>query len=253
MGCLGLTAFSQTKSTVSGKINGAEGSKAFSSATVTLLNKKDSSLAKAAVTDAAGKYIFENLKEGSYFVAATAVGYLKVYSAPFTLNSENLNRELGPLTLQIAEKSLGAVIVTARKPFIERKADRTIINVDAALTNAGNTAMEVLEKSPGVSVDKDGNISLKGKQGVIVTIDGKQTYMGAQALANYLQAMPASNLELIELMPNPSSKYDAAGNSGIINIKTKKIRQRGFNGSINSTYGKGRFRVFEVRPYLPFP
>ena len=241
IGCVGLTAFSQSKSTVSGQINSAEGAKGLSSATVTLLNKKDSSLAKAGVADAAGRYFFENVKEGTYFLSATSIGYQKINSAPFTLNNENLNREISPLTLQIAEKSLSIVTVTARKPFIERKADRTIINVDGALTNAGNTAMEVLEKSPGVSVDKDGNISLKGKQGVIVTIDGKQTYMGAQALANYLQTLPASNLELIELMPNPSSKYDAAGNSGIINIKTKKIRQKGFNGSINSTYGQGRY------------
>lgn len=101
--------------------------------------------------------------------------------------------------------------------------------------------MEVLEKSPGVSVDKDGNISLKGKQGVIILIDGKQTYMGGQDLANYLQSMPASNLELIELMPNPSSKYDASGNSGVINIKTKKNKQKGFNGSVNATYAVGRY------------
>ncbi len=241
MGWMGLTAFTQTKSIVTGQINGAEGDKSLTSATVSLLNKKDSSLAKAAVADAAGKYNFENIKEGTYFVSVTAVGYQKASSPAFTLNSENLNMAVNPLTLRVAEKSLSAVTVTARKPFIERKADRTIINVDASLNNAGNTAMEVLEKSPGVSVDKDGNISLKGKQGVIVMIDGKQTYMGAQALANYLQSLPASNLELIELMPNPSSKYDAAGNSGIINIKTKKIRQKGFNGSVNSTYGQGRY------------
>ena len=241
IGWMGLTAFSQSKSSVSGQINSAEGAKGLSSATVTLLNKKDSSLAKAGVADAAGRYFFENVKAGTYFLSATAVGYQKINSAPFTLNNENLNREISPLALQIAEKSLSIVTVTARKPFIERKADRTIINVDGALTNAGNTAMEVLEKSPGVSVDKDGNISLKGKQGVLVTIDGKQTYMGSQALAVYLQSMPASQLELIELMPNPSSKYDAAGNSGIINIKTKKNRQKGFNGSINNTYSQGRY------------
>lgn len=81
--------------------------------------------------------------------------------------------------------------------------------------------MEVLEKAPGVSVDKDGNISLKGKQGVIIMIDGKPTYMSGQDLANYLTSMPSSNLDQLEIMTNPSAKYDASGNSGIINIKTK--------------------------------
>ena len=107
--------------------------------------------------------------------------------------------------------------------------------------------MEVLEKSPGVAVDKDGKISLKGKQGVIVLIDGKQTYMGAQDLANYLQSMPASNLEQIELLPNPSAKYDASGNSGVINIKTKRNKQKGFNGSIKNTLAFGKYpRTFNT-------
>ena len=142
---------------------------------------------------------------------------------------------------------MALVTVVAKKPFIERKLDRTIINVESSITSAGSTAMEVLEKSPGVAVDKDGKISLKGKQGVIVLIDGKQTYMGAQDLANYLQSMPASNLEQIELLPNPSAKYDASGNSGVINIKTKRNKQKGFNGSIKNTLAFGKYpRTFNT-------
>lgn len=97
-----------------------------------------------------------------------------------------------------------------------------VVNVDAAVTNAGTTVLEVLEKSPGITVDNDGNISLKGKQQVLVMMDGKPTYLGPTELANLLKSMPSSLVEQIEIMTNPSSKYDAAGNSGIINIRTKR-------------------------------
>ena len=119
--------------------------------------------------------------------------------------------------------------------------DKTIVNVDAAVTNAGSNILEVLEKSPGVTIDKDGNISLKGKQQVLVMIDGRPTYLGQTELASLLKSMPASNADQIEIMTNPSAKYDAAGNSGIINIKTKKNKQQGFNGSINLNYSQGKY------------
>src|SRR6185295_5686770 len=102
-----------------------------------------------------------------------------------------------------------------------------VVNVEASITNVGNSALEVLEKAPGVSVDKDGNISLKGKQGVQVYIDGRPSYLNGADLANMLRNMNASQLEQIEIMTNPPAKYDAAGNSGIINIKMKKSIQKG--------------------------
>ncbi len=116
-----------------------------------------------------------------------------------------------------------------------------IINVDASPTNAGSTAMDVLERSPGVTVDKDDNISLKGKQGVTIMIDNKPTYMSSTQLASYLKSLPASAIDQIELMTNPSAKYDAAGNSGIINIKTKKNKTKGFNGSLTLTHTQGEY------------
>jgi outer membrane receptor for monomeric catechols len=126
------------------------------------------------------------------------------------------------------------VTVTGKRPLIENKIDRTVINVDAAPTNAGATAMEVLEKSPGISVDNDGNISLKGKAGVIVMMDGKPTYLSSADLAAVLRNMPASSLDQIEIMTNPPAKYDASGNSGIINIKNEKSKNEGFNGSLTT-------------------
>src|SRR5260221_2722749 len=143
------------------------------------------------------------------------------------------------MVLAAATTSLKAVAVVGKKPLIEQKADRTIVNVDASPSNAGSTVMDVLEKNPGVTLDKDDNVSLKGKQGVTIMIDNKPTYLSASQLASYLRSLPASAVDQIEIMTNPSAKYDASGNSGIINIKTKKNKMKGFNGNVNLTHTQG--------------
>ena len=232
---------------IKGKVLEISKNSIIKASTISLLKAKDSSIVKTTLADDAGNFSIENIEKGNYILLATAVGYDKTFSKQIEVNETGKQQIVNTLFLKPSEKSLATVTVLAKKPFIERKLDRTIINVEASITSAGSTAMEVLEKSPGVSVDKDGKISLKGKQGVIVLIDGKQTYMGTQDLANYLQAMPAANLEQIELMPNPSAKYDASGNSGVINIKTKRNKQKGFNGSVKNTLAFGKYpRTFNT-------
>lgn len=224
-----LCAFAQTTANVSGVIND-DGGKALAAATVSLLKAKDSSLVKLAVTDKAGHYDFTNLKEGKYLLSITSVGYSKKFSSPFDVTGTAT--ELPVFSLSPASKDLKGVVVTATKPFIETKIDRTVVNVEASPSSAGATALEVLEKSPGVTVNTDGIVSLRGKSGVVMMVDGKPTYLSAADLANLLKNMPASALDQIEIMTNPSSKYDASGNAGVINIKTKKGKANGFNGSI---------------------
>src|SRR5258705_2544489 len=141
-------------------------------------------------------------------------------------------------------KSIEGVTVVAKRPLIEQKIERTIVNVEASVTNVGASALEVLEKSPGITVDKDGNISLKGKQGVVVMIDGRPSYLSVPDLANMVRSMSASQLDQIEIMTNPPAKYDASGNSGVINIKTKKNKQFGYNGSVTSGYTQGKYPRF---------
>jgi len=138
-------------------------------------------------------------------------------------------------------QDLKEVKITARKRTVEQKIDRMIINVDASISNAGTSALEVLQKTPGVTVDKDGNISLKGKQGVTVMLDGRPTYLSGEQLATMLRSMESSQLDQIEIMTNPSAKYDAAGNSGIINIKTKKNKLKGFNGNLSIGGSQGKY------------
>ena len=234
-----LSAFCQMgKGTVKGTIADG-GVKTIESATISLHKIADSSVVKMAVANKDGRYSFENIAEGSYFVSVTAIGHAKAFSPVFTLTAVAPSVDLNKIELQVQAKSLSAVTVTSKKPLIEQKIDRTIINVEASATNVGATALEVLEKSPGITVDKDGNISLKGKDGVIVLIDGRQTYLSGPDLANLLRATGASQLDQIEIMTNPPAKFDASGNSGVINIKTKKNKQLGYNGSISLTYGQG--------------
>ncbi|HEV8284426.1 MAG TPA: TonB-dependent receptor [Chitinophagaceae bacterium] len=218
-----------------GKISGIikdASSKGIHSATVSLFKLKDSSLVKFAPTNKNGEYEFVNIADGKYFVSATNIGYRKTVSTPFEISSLNNKVIVPALVMNEQAKGLTNVTVTAKKPFIETKIDKTIVNVESSPTSAGATALEILEKSPGITVDNDGNISLRGKAGVIVMIDGKPTYLSSADLASLLKNMPASALDQIEIMTNPSAKYDASGNSGIINIKTKKGRANGFNGSI---------------------
>lgn len=236
-----IAGFAQTIETgkISGSVKEAENQLGIDGATVSLLLTKDSSLIKTAITDKQGNFVFEYIREGNYLISASAVGHSNIYSKLFIVPEKNTSLTIEALQLPPVDRSLKDVTITSKKQFIERKLDKTVVNVDASLTNAGITAMDVLEKSPGITVDKDGNVSLKGKQGVMIMMDGKPTYLTPQDLANLLRSMPSANLDQIEIMTNPSAKYDAGGNAGIINIKTKKNKQKGFNGSLSLGYGQG--------------
>lgn len=230
---LTMLLYAQNKSgKITGTVTGA-GNKPVEAATVQLLKANGNTLVKTAITDKAGNYVFEKLADGNYIISISAAGFAKKQTDAVTISSTAQSVNIPATELALQSKALEGVTVTASKPFIEQKTDRTVVNVEASPSNAGATALEVLEKSPGVSVDNDGNISLKGKQGVIIMMDGKPTYLSAADLANVLRNLPASALDQIEIMTNPSSKYDASGNSGVINIKTKKSKVKGSNGSIS--------------------
>jgi outer membrane receptor protein involved in Fe transport len=231
---LSANVFAQNKI---GRITGTvvdDKQKVIDGATVSLNRSKDGGLVKVGVTDKKGIYEFEKIPEGTYIVSVTVTGFQKKITDSFSISTDKSTVALNTLTLLPVAKSLSEVTVMAKRPLIENKIDRTVVNVEAAPSNAGASALEVLEKSPGITVDNDGNISLKGKQGVIVMMDGKPTYLSATDLAAVLRNLPATALDQIEIMTNPPAKYDASGNSGIINIKTKKGRTEGFNGSITT-------------------
>lgn len=205
-------------------------------ATVQLL-KPDSSLIKLQVTDKNGVAEFTSGSSASYILAISHTGYKAAFRI---VTAEHLSSGIVPaIALTQDATLLKDVVVNAKKPFVQFSPDKTVVNVEAGITNAGTSIMDVLEKSPGITVGRDGNISMKGKPQVMVLIDGKQTQLSGADLQAYLTGISASQVDVIELIDNPGAKYDAAGNSGIINIKTKKLKQKGFNGSVSLGYGQG--------------
>lgn len=210
----------------------------------TVLLKKDSTLVKGELSDAAGIAHFEKISDGRYFIQASLMSFTTATSPAFSVDATHKNIQLTTLILQPTSKSLQGVTVSAQKPLIERKNGATILNVESSVAAAGGTALDVLKRAPGVQVDQDDNIILKGNKGVTVMLDGKLTYLSGEQLANLLKTLPAESISQIEIITSPSAKYDAAGNSGIINIKTKKGIVTGFNGSITAGIGAGRYPIY---------
>ncbi len=230
-------ANAQTAFGLQGRIVGPQ-NQPLADATIYLQNAIDSSVVKTAFSATDGKFAFDQVKAGNYRIVATSVGYY-TYKSETTEITEN--KVLPDFKLQQQETMLKSVVVSAQRPLIEQKIDKTIVNVDALIGVAGATALDVLEKSPGVLVDQNGAISLKGKSSITIFIDGKPTYLSGSELENYLRSLSASTIDQIELMSNPPAKYDAAGNGGVINIKTKKSKVRGVNGGLNLSYTQGKY------------
>ena len=235
----GYTSFAQTIGTITGEIKD-NNHKPIPSVSVSLFNFKDSALIKTTVTGEDGKYRFEKIGAGNYRVAVSATGYTKNLSNDFLISETQDNITLPVIEMKTESKTLNEVTVTAKKPFIEIKADKTVLNVAGSINAVGSTAMELLQKSPGVRVDKDDNISMNGKNGVKIYIDGKPSQMDTKDLAALLKGMPSSDIEAIEIITNPSAKYEASGNAGIINIRLNKNKNFGLNGnvSLTSSFGK---------------
>jgi len=200
------------------------------SVTVSLLTVKDSALKKAEITDDKGQFSILKIKPGSYFLSYTIVGFDKAYSHTFNLkDGQTFTAE--PVMLKPAASTLKGVTVTATKPLIEVKADKTVFNVEASINATGSNALELLQKSPGVLVDNNDNISMKGKTGVQIYVDGKPMQLSSKDLTAYLKSINSNDIEAIEMISNPSAKYDASGNAGVINIRLKKNKKYGTNGS----------------------
>lgn len=225
---LSRTAFGQ----ISGKLITAEG-QPIPFANVLLL--KDSTLIKAALTDERGTYLIDGIPPGKYLLRFSSVGYQTWDS---TISS--LNNNAGTHIMQ--PKLLGEVVVRAEKPLFQQQTDGLTVNVESSILTKGSTALAVLERSPGVIIDQHNyNITLNGKSGVMVMLNGKLMRMSTEQVLILLNSMFADNIEKIELLTTPPAKYDAEGNAGIINIVQKKNKQPGTNGSyaLSAGYGKG--------------
>ena len=232
-----ILSFSQKTNNISGLVTDGQ-RKPIPFVNVLLLQQKDSSLVKGSVTKDDGTYLFEKIKQGNYLVMASIVGYSSSYSKPFIINSDY---NLEPLILSEGE-ALEEVVVQAEKPLYSQKIDRMVINVENSIVSAGGSALEILERSPGVVVNKQSStISVVGKDGVVVMINGKTSYVPASGIVQLLEGMSADNISSIELITTPPANFDAEGNAGFINIVLKKRTDLGLNGSysFSAGYGKG--------------
>jgi hypothetical protein len=206
---------------------------------VGLLNSRDSSIYKGAVTDQDGNYCFEHIRKGEYLLKFTAVGYTEFYSAKIVFDSTG-SIQMPVVTLHSGNTNLKEVDVTAFKSTMEFKKGMIVLNVENNLIAKGNSVLDLLKQIPGVQVDAQNNITINGKSGVRFLLDGRLQQMSDKQMATILGGMSAETITSIELIKNPPAKYDAEGMSGLINIVTKKAKLKGFNGSIDPSFSYGK-------------
>ena len=220
LGIMLCMAASVSAETIKGSVSDSKG-EPMPFVTISVLSH-DSTLLTGAITDDDGKYAIDT-DARTYIIQASYIGYKTAFGGPdFVLREE---------TEQIAE-----VEVKAKKPLIERQMDKLVVNVSASPLSAGSNGNDILRRSPGVRIDKDGNITVNGKS-VEIWIDGKPSYLSGQQLKAMLDGTDGNTIEKIEIISNPSAKYDASGQGGIINIKTKRNMMKGLNGMLSVGYG----------------
>jgi len=233
----GQYLFSQVQ--ITGKVVGADGGPV-SLANILLLHAKDSQLVKGTMTSSSGEYVIDKVDSGSYFLRYTVVGFQDYNSPVFTITPGQNTREMGSRTMVPNNRQLQEVVVQAAKPLFQQEPDGTVINVASSVVNKGSSVLQVLERSPGIYVDhQNNNLSMNGKEGVMVMINGKLLRLPLAQVFGLLSGMSADNIEKIELLTTPPAQYDAEGSAGLINIVLKKNRKAGTNGSLSLTGGYG--------------
>jgi len=208
------------------------------SATVYLMSSEVNVLIKSAVTDENGVYTIIKAPKGTYYIEVTSVGYSKGKSAVFVL--EDKTHQVEDIKVSPSSQSIETVTVQGQLPTVRNVNGKLVLNVENSTLAAGNNALEVVKRAPGVSVDKDDNLQLMGQQGVAVTIDGRQTYMSGEQLANFLKSTDAAQIKSVEVSTTRSAKEDAEGAVGSINIVLKKNNTEGFNGSFVASAAHGK-------------
>ncbi|HVS95692.1 MAG TPA: TonB-dependent receptor [Puia sp.] len=217
-----------------------DGGKPLANASVALKNARDSSVVKLSISDTNGRYAFPAVNPGRYFITVTRIGYAPQSSAGFDMGPEAAGRA-PDIRLKPVSHRLKAAVVETGRPLVEVRNDRVILNVEGNINAIGSDALELLRKSPGVTIDKDNNLALGGIGGVQVHIDGRPTYLSGAALTAWLQTLPSAQVASIELITHPSSREDAAGSAGIINIRLKKNSALGTNLSLSAGYNIGTY------------
>ncbi len=228
-------SFSQETYKVKGNLSSGEEEIPYVS--VILKHNADSSVAKLGITDSLGNFTITGVNSGQYFLSSSRIGYLDYSSKSFTVEAGDV--DLGRMELVENSEMMNAVTVSQLRPVIEIMPDKMVFNVENTINSTGANGFELLRKAPGVIIDNSNNIILEGKSGVQIYIDNKASILSGDDLVNFLMSLQASNIDAIEIITQPSSKYDAAGNAGIINIMLKRDKRLGTNGSVGAGYSYG--------------
>lgn len=221
---------------ISGKLVNTDG-KPIVAANVILFNQTDSTFRKATLTNEQGIYLLQNVATGVYSLHISYTGYIAIDTAfEFTASQ----KDLGVQVMSASVNNLSTVVVSSRKPLLKQTTEGLLVNVENSILTKGSNALELLERSPGVVINKRNNsIELNGKAGVMVMLNGKLMRMSESQLLDLLSSINADDIATIELLASPSAKYDAEGSAGIINIVTKKNKIQGTNGSVTVSAGYG--------------
>jgi iron complex outermembrane receptor protein len=236
MSCLSLDA--QT-AVIKGKFSDQDGV-GIPYANIVLYNSNDSSIYKYEATNESGNFQIHGVADGSYFLKSNYVGMTE-FQKPNVLIQPGQVLDLGEITLTPSPVLLAEATVSTKRAILEVKPDRTVFNVEGTINSIGSDGISLLRKAPGVTVDNNDNISLLGRSGVIIYVDGKPLPLSGQDLSNYLQNLQAELIDRIEIVTNPGAKYEAEGNAGIIDIKLKRDKNLGANGSVNANYIQGKY------------
>jgi len=206
-------------------------------ANVTVHRLKDSSLVNGITTNSKGYFKIENMPQGKFLLIAKYMGYKNRIVKPVLLSKKNEFVNVGSIKLISNAQGLSEVVVKADRDLMLNNLDKKVINVDQNIASAGGTAVDVMQNVPSVSVDADGGIALRGNTNVTILIDGKPNSMAGISGSDLLSQLPASSIESIEIITNPSAKYDPDGTAGIINIVLKKKTNLGMNGLVSINAG----------------
>lgn len=236
VGSLQLEAQNAKKATIKGKIVDTQTSAPLGYATIRVHKTTDSSLVSGAISDDKGQFLVE-VPYGKYYTVVEFIGYKSLKGTMFEVSKEQSLQDLGVLKIETSSRTLDEVVVQAEKSSMELSLDKRIFNVGKDLANAGGTAIDILSNVPSVSVDTEGNVKLRGSDGVRILIDGKPSGLVSFKGGAGLQQLQGNQIERVEIITNPSARYEAEGMSGIINIVLKKERKQGFNGSFEVVTG----------------
>jgi outer membrane receptor protein involved in Fe transport len=235
-----VNLFAQTTGVgkITGKIIDAQTNETIPFASAILLNRKTKATVKIVQSDVDGNFALTALPKGVYTFKASYVGYQTMVRDSVSISDVVTNVDFGSVKMKTAKGNiLNEVTVTAPKTTMQLGIDKKVFSVDQSLVSEGGSASDLLQNVPSVQTDMDGNVSLRGSSGVKVLIDGKPSLIAGGNIAQILQSIPASSIESVELITNPSAKYDAEGQSGIINIVLKRNKKLGFNGSLALSAG----------------